>query len=223
MSARLRRDYQDGLDDLRLQVEFMGIKVEQNLERMAMVLEGGDSQLAWSALDADDDIDATNVSITEKCYETLLRQAPVAGDLRFVVSVVRVAAELERIGDIALRVVKLAPDHELLRSNPEIFDILQVMAARSIEVYHTAMSAWASADAATAGKLLTDRSPTAHLADRVSGYISSLTGQDAAAVAVRVNVACHALDRIADHALVIAARVRYLVTGDAKHLAAEVR
>ena len=44
-----------------------------------------------------------NVSLTERCYDLLGREAPVASDLRFVVSVLRVLGELERIGDLALR------------------------------------------------------------------------------------------------------------------------
>ncbi len=67
-----------------------------------------------TSLVADDEIDAMNVSLTERCYDLLRREAPVASDLRFVVSVLRVLSELERIGDLALRVLKLAPDHQLL-------------------------------------------------------------------------------------------------------------
>ena len=55
-----------------------------------------------------------NVSLTERCYEVLARENPVASDLRLVVSVVRVTSELERVGDLCLRVVKASIDHERL-------------------------------------------------------------------------------------------------------------
>ena len=71
----------------------------------------GDTALAAAAIAADDEIDAMNVSLTERCYDLLVRESPVASDLRLVVSVAAGAGELERIGDLALRVVKLAPDH----------------------------------------------------------------------------------------------------------------
>ena len=56
-----------------------------------------------------------NVSLTERCYLILAQENPIASDLRLVVSVVRVIGELERIGDLALRVVKLWPDLPMMR------------------------------------------------------------------------------------------------------------
>jgi len=106
--------YSAELEQLRLQVEVMGVLVDQNLERMRQVLETGDPTVASHALGADDDIDAMNVSLTERCYEVLARENPVASDLRLVVSVIRASSELERVGDLALRVVKAALDHDLL-------------------------------------------------------------------------------------------------------------
>ena len=90
--APLRVTYTAELEQLRLQVEVMGVRVDQNLERMRQVLETGDPTVAADALGADDDIDAMNVSLTERCYEVLARENPVASDLRLVVSVIRVAA-----------------------------------------------------------------------------------------------------------------------------------
>jgi phosphate transport system protein len=161
-----RKLYEDGLADLRLQVELMGAKVERNLDLMRQVLASGDETLAATALAADDDIDATNLSLTERCYELMVRQAPVAGDLRLLVSVVRVASDIERIGDLALRVVKLTPDHRYLAAQPVLFDTLLVMADRATDSYREALSTWAAADAAGAARLLAAGSPTAHLAQR---------------------------------------------------------
>ena len=113
--TQARAAYQSELEQLRLQVELMGVRVDQNLERMRSVLHHGDLHEAELALAADDEIDAMQVSLTERCYDLLAREQPVASDLRLIVSVVRITAELERIGDLALRVVKLAPDHALLQ------------------------------------------------------------------------------------------------------------
>src|SRR5438105_3671966 len=109
--APLRLHYSGELEQLRLQTEVMGVRVDENLERMRQVLLTGDLRLAEVALGADDDIDDMNVSLTERCYQILARESPIAGDLRLVVSVIRVISELERVGDLSLRVVKLAPDH----------------------------------------------------------------------------------------------------------------
>ena len=74
--APLRVTYGAELEQLRLQVEVMGVLVDQNLERMRQVLETGDPTVAGHALGADDDIDAMNVSLTERCYEVLGRENP---------------------------------------------------------------------------------------------------------------------------------------------------
>src|SRR6187401_1912655 len=124
----LRQQFTAELEQLRLQVELMAVRVDQNLERMRDVLATGDAELARAAIGCDDDIDHMNLSLTERCYDLLARESPVASDLRFVVSVLRVLSELERIGDLALRVIKLAPDHDLIASNPPTYDILRAMA-----------------------------------------------------------------------------------------------
>ncbi|HEY1116646.1 MAG TPA: PhoU domain-containing protein, partial [Acidimicrobiales bacterium] len=106
----MRKYFHDELEQMRLQVELMGVKVDHNLERMRRVLLDGDLQAAAAAIEGDDEIDAMNVSLTERCYDLLARENPVASDLRFIVSVLRILSELERIGDLALRVVKLNPE-----------------------------------------------------------------------------------------------------------------
>src|SRR3954447_795370 len=135
----LRSGFTAELEQLRLQVELMAVRVDQNLERMREVLERGDGALVHAAFTADDEIDAMNVSLTERCYDLLRREAPVASDLRFIVSVLRVLSELERIGDLALRVIKLAPDHELIASNETTYDILRAMADDAIDRYRDAL------------------------------------------------------------------------------------
>ena len=218
-----RAAYQSELEQLRLQVELMGVRVDQNLERMRSVLHHGDLREADLALAADDEIDAMQVSLTERCYDLLAREQPVASDLRLIVSVVRITAELERIGDLALRVVKLAPDHALLRESTEIFDLLAALAdlgPRSLP----ARPAQLRQPVRGAGRGGVGRLPggrRAHRSARRGG--PPPPGGRRRAVAVKAMTAGQALSRIDDHATVLGARLRYLFTGDPDHLAAEVR
>jgi phosphate transport system protein len=211
------------LEQLRLQVELMAVRVDQNLERMRDVLERGDSASVAIAFSADDEIDAMNVSLTERCYDLLRREAPVASDLRFIVSVLRVLSELERIGDLALRVIKLAPDHALIASNPPTYDILRSMADQVIDRYRDALRAWATLDLAVATELATPARSMDVFYERLLAELLRLTGPEAARVAITTFAAGRALERIGDHATIIGARLRYLLTGDPDHLAAEVR
>lgn len=218
----MRQQYTAELEQLTLQVELMGVLVDENLERMRTVLYTGDQRVAQDALRADDPIDAMNVSLMERCYELLRREAPVASDLRLIVSVLRVTAELERIGDLALRIAKLAPEHELLTRVPRAFDILQTLAEHAVTQYRDALRSWSTLELTLAERVASEPEVALalrHLVEALLGY----EGPDAVVVALRTMVAGQALDRIADHSAVLGARVRYLITGDPDHLAAEVR
>jgi phosphate transport system protein len=217
-----RHQFTEELEQLRLQVELMAVRVDQNLERMREVLRTGDPELAGQAIAADDGIDAMHVSLMERCYDLLRREAPVASDLRFVVSVLRVLGELERIGDLSLRVDKVAGQHDVLAGRPAILDVLLSMADEALERYRLALRAWATTDLALATDLARSGGLEAHQF-RLTAELVRLDGPDAAQTAMLASGIGRAIDRIGDHAAVIGARLRYLITGDPDHLAAEVR
>jgi phosphate transport system protein len=218
-----RHGLHEELDQLRLQVELMGVRVDENLERMRTVLRSGDERLVAVAFAADDEIDAMNLSLTERCYLLLRREAPVASDLRFVVSVLRIISELERIGDLALRVVKLAPEQPVLARAGIVWDILLTVADEAVEVYRVALRAWSAQDLELATELATQSRGLDLYYERLIIELQQLQGADAVRVAMDTFVAGRALERIADHSAIIGARLRYLITGEPAHLAAEVR
>lgn len=218
-----RHGLREELDQLRLQVELMGVRVDENLERMRVVLRMGNLSLAEVALRADDEIDAMNISLTERCYLLLSREAPVASDLRFVVSVLRIISELERVGDLALRVVKLAPEQPTLARSELAWDILLTVADESVDLFRTSLRAWSAQDLVLATELATQSRSLDLYYERLIIELQQLEGPDAVRVAMGTFVAGRALERIADHSAIIGARLRYLITGEPAHLAAEVR
>lgn len=219
----MRNSFQHELDQLRLQVELMGVKVDHNLERTRCVLLDGDPRAALAAVACDDEIDAMNVSLTERCYELLARENPVASDLRFVVSVLRILSELERIGDLALRVVKLQPDRPLWAGHPPTFDILTSMGETAVDAYRDALRAWSAQDLQLATDLATRVRVMDMHYERLMAELLRLTGPDAVRIATATLIAGRSLERIADHSAIIGARLRYMLTGDPDHLTAEVR
>lgn len=222
--APLRLAFHDELDQLRLQVEVMGIRVDQNLERMRDALrDGGDQRLLDAAMLADDEIDDMHISLLERCYAMLNREAPVASDLRFVLSSVRILSELERIGDLALRGVKLAPAADRIPEAGAAWDIVLTLVDVAVEQYRTALRAWSAQDLGLATDLATNRPSFASYHERMVVEMQRFSGPDAVPLAMAVYACGHAADRIADHAAIIGARLRYLITGEAAHLAAEVR
>jgi phosphate transport system protein len=219
----LRSAFYDELDQIRLQVELMGVRVDQNLERMREVLRSGDETVAAVALAADDDIDAMHVSLLERCYDLLGRESPVASDLRFVVSVVRILSELERVGDLALRVVKLASYVDAMSQTGETWDVLLTMVDTAVEQYRTALRAWSSQDLDLAIELVEHAPPLFAFQERLIGNMRFGGDSEAVRLLMSLFVIAQAADRIADHAAIIGARLRYLITGEPAHLAAEVR
>jgi phosphate transport system protein len=221
----LRVVFREELDQVRLQVELMGVRVDQNLERMRQVLDHGDptGEVVAAAYAADDEIDAMHLSLLERCYTLLGREAPMASDLRYLVSVVRILSEFERVGDLSLRVMKLAPDIDRLSTCGAAWDIVRTLIDVAVEQYRTALRAWSAQDLDLATQLVEHPPRLDSLHERLVSELRRLDGPGAVTIAMDLSSAGQAADRIADHAAIIGARLRYLLTGEAAHLAAEVR
>jgi phosphate transport system protein len=200
----------------------MASLVDEALSRSTKVLLEGDLDLAQIVIDGDDQIDAMLVSLTEKCYELLVRQSPVASDLRFVVSVLRIVSDLERSGDLCLRIVKLAPFQPLLASGKKTFDILCEMANVAQDLFRAAARSWAAQDLRVAHSLEDrDDAMDAHYS-RLMAEVLDMSGPDAVPLAVQTLSAGRALERIADHSVMIGERLRYMLTGNLESLSKEI-
>lgn len=211
----------DELEQLKLQVDVMALRVGEAIDQALTVLFDADVAAAEALLAADDDIDALHVSLTERCYELLVRHQPVASDLRLVVSVIRVLGALERIGNLCLRIAKLIDDQPLLRAHPEVFVVLEQLALNVKARFRTVHAAWSSGEL-EALEALDRADPLQDFAVPLVERILELDGDDAVRVAMAAFVAGRSLDRIGDHSSVMAARLRYLITGDTAYLAEEV-
>lgn len=219
----LRLQFASELQELKLQTEVMGVLVDQNLERMREVLLTGDLDTMARAVAADDDIDATNVSLIEQCYLVLARENPMASDLRLVVSVIRVTSTFERVGDLSLRVSELAPEQHVLSANDTSFDILQLMCDLAVERFRDTLRAWGTDDIDLASVVAAGSSAMDLHMERLTETLMTLGGPDAARIALRSLVAGHSFQRISDHASILGRRIQYLLTGDTAYLAAELR
>jgi phosphate transport system protein len=176
-------------------------------------------ELAQRVREGDDQIDALFLDIETRSLTLLAQQAPVAGDLRLIVAILRVANDMERSGDLAYNIAKLAQIEDFRQ--PELKQVRALVA----EMGHTAanltglaIDAWAAKDDELAADVALQDDVLDDLHARVIERLVELKGEDSLASAIRLAMVGRYLERIGDHAVNLSERVRYFVTGDEEHL-----
>ncbi|MFH0878475.1 MAG: PhoU domain-containing protein, partial [Lentisphaerota bacterium] len=104
MPIHLQRE----IERLKKQTLSLSASVEDNLRRAVQSIINCDRETAAQAILTDQDIDHTEVDVEEECLKILALHQPVAIDLRFVVSVLKMNNDLERIGDLAVNIAHTA-------------------------------------------------------------------------------------------------------------------
>src|SRR5688500_10291663 len=149
----LHRHLDDELSSLRDRVLLLGGEAEQALEQAMKALIERDSELARQVLEQDDQIDQLEVEIDRQCIDIIALRQPAARDLRFVISVAKMAPVLERIADHAGNIARVAID---LNNEPElnsVFDLRQ-MAEHALVMLRKALDAFTSNDALAAREVI---------------------------------------------------------------------
>jgi phosphate uptake regulator len=127
------------------------------------------------------------------------------------------------VGDLSLRILKITPQVDRLSTCGAPWDIALTMVDLAVEQYRIALRAWSTQDLGLASQLADQRPPAETYHERLLAELQHLRGPESAATAMGIYIVGQAADRIADHAAIIGARLRYLITGEPAHLAAEVR
>lgn len=115
MSAHL----QLAVDVLKKKLLAVGAMAEESVNRAVRALRERDAVLARSVIDMDTEIDEREVDVEEECQKVLALHQPVAHDLRFIITVLKINTELERIGDAAVNIAERA----IFLANEEPIDI----------------------------------------------------------------------------------------------------
>jgi len=187
---------------------------ELAMQRATQALLEADLPLAEQVISDDDHIDELAVACEDKAFALLALQAPVAGDLRTVVAAIHIVADIDRMGELALHVAKIARRRHPQRVLPE-----------EVRGYFTEMGHVAVALAASAREVLLTRDPdrAALLEDEddamddLHKHLFSVIMDDewphGVAAAVDVTLLGRFYERFADHAVEVARQVIFLVTG----------
>jgi len=147
------RHLDDELDSLRDKVLLLGGETEIALERAMHALIERDSQVAQEVLENDDKVDKLEVEVDRQCIEIIALRQPAARDLRFVISVAKMAPVLERVADHACNIARAAID---LNNEPELTAVedLRKMSEHALSMLRAALDAFTSNDAIAAREVI---------------------------------------------------------------------
>ncbi|MFF2519515.1 phosphate signaling complex protein PhoU [Streptomyces sp. NPDC058086] len=211
----MRKAYHEELDSISDGLVEMANLVGSAIGLATTALLDGDLRLAESVISADEKVDDLQRDLENRAIAVLARQQPVATDLRVVVTSLRMSADLERCGVLAQHVAKLARmrypqravPRDLRRTILEMGQLAQRLMAQAAEVVITQ-----DVDAALQLERDDDRMDELHR--MLFQHLMDDRWQHGVETAVDVTLVGRYYERFADHAVSVAQRVVYLVTGE---------
>jgi phosphate transport system protein len=210
----MRDAYTDQLDSIFENLAGICRRVETAVGLATDALMKGDAAIAEQVISADIEIDRARERVEDTAFSLLSLQQPVAGDLRTIVAALRMVSELERMGDLSVHVAKVArlrvPD---IAVPDEIRPTMQQMATVAEDMVSRVCDVISSRDVEAAIALGKDDEEMDGLRRQSFAELLSDDWTHGVEAAVDVALLGRYYERIADHAVSIANRVVFVVTG----------
>lgn len=203
------------LEKLKKKILSLGALVEERVYLAIKGIENKDPDLATRIIRSDYEIDETEVEIEEECLKVLALYQPVAIDLRFIVAVIKINNDLERIGDEA---VNIAERIQSMAKYPNIsfhFDYTE-MAEIAAAMLKQSLDALVNLDIDTAFRVITMDDDVDNIQGNAYLQIKQAMREHPQEMTYLINlylISRH-LERVADHATNIAEEVIYLIEGE---------
>ncbi len=203
------------LETMELDILSLGEMAERTIGDAVDSLATNDADLAEKVIAGDDEIDDLYMSVERRTLEVLALQTPVAVDLRLISAILHINVHLERVGDMAVNIAKIArvvrdlPRSEMIVTHlVEMCDVVRPM-------LRSAMESFAKRDLNLAHRLPEMDDPVDRLNRGMYREVAACSGdQDLLEWAVRMMVVSRQLERVGDHAVDIAEQVAFLLTGE---------
>ncbi|WP_235736696.1 phosphate signaling complex protein PhoU [Nocardioides alcanivorans] len=214
----MREAYTDQLDSLFASLGSMAAEVKVAVASATQALLSGNGELADGVIAGDESIDRQREAIEDTAFSLLSLQQPVASDLRTVVAALRMVAEIERMGDLAVHVAKVArlrvPGVAVPR---DVVPTIEQMAEVAKEMCRVLVRVIAERDVEAAREL--DEADDTMDQLRRNNFRELLSADWSHGVEPAVDLALlgRYYERIADHAVSVARRVIFVVTGEEHH------
>lgn len=209
----MRDAFHEDLDKISDQLVDMTKLVGTALERATAALLEGDRTIAESVIAADDDIDALRREVDDLAVDLLARQQPVATDLRMVVTAMHMSSDIERMGDLARHIAKVARMSAPNVAVPEnLRPIIADMARVGQKLVQATGDAIGSKDVYAAVEIgrIDDEMDELHKKVFTTLLDNWQHGMEAG---VNATLLSRYYERFGDHAVAVADRIIYLVTG----------
>ena len=213
------RHFQAGIDDLKRELEVQGATVSARLARAIRGLAVRDLHALDEVAIGDGDINARQMGIDDRAFKLLALQQPVAIDLRVIVAAIKVNADLERIGDLAVNVAESSRryiDYGAISDE----ELLPRMAEVAEKMLHWAIEAFVSGNVGLAQTVLERDDVLDTLRDQAFRRLAETMAKVPACVpsALELMLLTRHLERIGDHSTNIAEDVFFVVAGeDVRH------
>jgi phosphate transport system protein len=207
------------LSEIQQEMLLLGTQVTSAIDRSIDALRNRDPDLARAVVADDIKINQRRYDIELKCQELVATQQPLAGDLRAIFSVLHIIVDLERMGDHAEGIAKIAI---MLADEPPLKPYIDIprMAALAKEMLIGALEAFRERDEARARAIVDQDDEVDALYDQVYRELLTFMINDPKTIerATHLTWVAHNLERIADRATNICERVVYLVSGKIEEL-----
>ena len=211
----MREQFEIDLRSVNDELVEMTRLVGSAMSRATTALLDADLGLAETVIAADEQVDALQIDLEERALVLIARQAPVATDLRVLVTALRMSADLERMGDLARHVAKLARLRYPNSAIPaELRGTVLEMGQVAERLVVKTGSIIAQRDIEAAIQLESDDDEMDRLHRGLFSMLLAPEWQHGVETAVDVTLCSRYYERYADHAVVIARRVVFLVTGE---------
>jgi phosphate transport system protein len=210
-SREIRKRFHQQLDEIDAKVIRLFALVTESVAAATESLLANDTEAARELTERDSLVDQLEVDLEQVAVRELLMEQPMARDMRYLVSVLRIVPELERSGDLAEHVAQRAVTGLALRLTPTVRGLLEQMGTTCVEMWRGAADAWAERDPDAAERLddVDDRLDNLHDQLVVELGLADLALPDA----VQTTLVARFYERLGDHAVHISERIRYLALG----------
>ena len=224
ISHHISRQFNEELEDIRNKVLAMGGLVEEQIENAITALVNGDVELAESVISRDYQVNALEVAIDEESIQVLARRQPAAGDLRLIIAVIKTITDLERIGDQAERISRMAIHLAEMERPKNQYSELERLGVQVLKMLHNALDAFARMDTEAAVRVAQEDRKVDAEYDSIMRQMITFMMEDPRNVRRTLDImwSARALERMGDHACNICEYIIYLVKGkDVRHTSLE--